>query len=1227
MKQLSKITFINSAHIRFGAVELDGNVHFTGTQGVGKSTLLRAILFFYNADKQHLGIRLQGQRPFDDFYLPNPNSYIIYEVSREGERPFSVIVFKLRNRAVFRFVDAPFDHRWLIDEQGMVTSDQLLVRQRIQKQGISLSNIVERYEQYRDIIYGNRNATGRDLLKYSIMQSTQYKNLPRIIQNVFLNERVDADFIKDTIIRSMSGEEEASMDLRFFRSKLAEFDAEYADIRQWSKKGRSGELETLKRANLLIEVSHTIRAKNEKLYERCGNLNYAIADAERTIPLLHESINKLISETKALADKLAAMDEQYHKQNNLLVGKISNLDQSISKSRAKKREYQQLGIEGMLKLDSQEPSFLKQKEQTEKEIMAFERNYQSIAEKYKTLIERLQIDCRQFAQEQDGIVNKLTTDFNLQQALRLKELEQAKEAIDREFKSVFDTIEAEAASATEAMHQVDLEMAATRQSEPLKKEIDDCRTEIQKLESSLAEIKAENHRRDNLMETLRKECEIEVLKLNGSYYAEENSIATLIKDLDRRITGEQELLDRSKGSLCEWLDENVEGWKENIGKVVDEKTVLYHTALSPRLTPSSDTSLFGVDIDLEEIDKEVRTPKEIAQNRDLLLQEKKEAIKNRFDLNAKKEQEQRGIEQRYSNRIKTLRSDKILDEQRFTILSQQASRAKLQLDDLVEKQKAEVESRIEKLGQEKERLLLKAEACKEQKAKSEDDKQKRVKLLMQKHRAALREAERTLNEAKLEAESKKREYATDIAEKTHALERQRDDNMKAEGADVAVLNGLKLRLADIGQTLQTITKNRETIVRYRYDEAELFAHESEFVMEKKRFEAELSALEGKYREKGQKTRAAKAEKEQTLAAKRQRLGDMEQGLAKAKEYAACDTCPDFIKEVREMRTTDSCPEIVDDIARTVSEVYQAEGKLKEATNDFKRYFSERNTFKFPTAFDTTSDYMAYAESVDDFVANNKIRDFEKWTSKAYVDILSRVWRDFGDLMANEPEIIKVVKDINYDFTQKTFAGVIRGIELRLERSKQPLITQLQTIRDFWAEHPFDVGEANLFSSADNRDTNRQAIECLKHLTLELNRAADKDRLLLSDTFTLKFKIEENDNSTGWIDNIKMVGSDGTDILVKAIINILLINVFKQRATKRAAGDFRIHCMMDEIGKLADENIQGILDFANRRNIFVVNSSPKAHRPLSYRHLYVLSKDKGTNTIIQPILTTKQASLQ
>ena len=60
MRNLNRIIFINSANIPYADdIYLDGNVHFIGTQGVGKSTVLRAILFFYNADTQKLGIPVE----------------------------------------------------------------------------------------------------------------------------------------------------------------------------------------------------------------------------------------------------------------------------------------------------------------------------------------------------------------------------------------------------------------------------------------------------------------------------------------------------------------------------------------------------------------------------------------------------------------------------------------------------------------------------------------------------------------------------------------------------------------------------------------------------------------------------------------------------------------------------------------------------------------------------------------------------------------------------------------------------------------------------------------------------------------------------------------------------------------------------------------------------------------------------------------------------------------
>ena len=102
MRYLNRIIFINSAAIRYSEIQLDGNIHFIGTQGVGKSTILRAILFFYNADAQRLGIPVE-KKSYQEYYFPYADSYIIYEVMRE-DGCFTVFSYKTMNRICYRFI-------------------------------------------------------------------------------------------------------------------------------------------------------------------------------------------------------------------------------------------------------------------------------------------------------------------------------------------------------------------------------------------------------------------------------------------------------------------------------------------------------------------------------------------------------------------------------------------------------------------------------------------------------------------------------------------------------------------------------------------------------------------------------------------------------------------------------------------------------------------------------------------------------------------------------------------------------------------------------------------------------------------------------------------------------------------------------------------------------------------------------------------------------------------
>ena len=161
MRYLNKIIFINSAHVQYAEIKLDGNVHLIGTQGVGKSTLLRAILFFYYVDKSKLGIKTQaGQKGYDEFYLPYQNSYIIYEVCRETGR-FFVMTFLSHGRTAFRIVDCAYNKQFFVDEDRSARHEWGRISELIGSR-VFKSNIIRGYEEFRDIISGNTQQVAKE---------------------------------------------------------------------------------------------------------------------------------------------------------------------------------------------------------------------------------------------------------------------------------------------------------------------------------------------------------------------------------------------------------------------------------------------------------------------------------------------------------------------------------------------------------------------------------------------------------------------------------------------------------------------------------------------------------------------------------------------------------------------------------------------------------------------------------------------------------------------------------------------------------------------------------------------------------------------------------------------------------------------------------------------------------------------------------------------------------
>lgn len=384
MRYLNKIVFINSANIRYAEINLDGNVHFIGTQGVGKSTILRAILFFYNANKQKLGIRIAAnQKPFDEFYLGHPDSYIIYEVTRENGR-FFIMAFLSQGRAAFRFVDCPYDKRFFIDDNGNVGYEWGKLSQTIGTR-VFKSNIIRTREEYLNILYGNSQAVSRELRRFSIMESAKYQNVPRTIQNIFLNQSLESQVIKDIIIDSMDFTATGVIDLNRIRDEVKDFRMQYDDISKWFHKEKDGSVKVRKEADRVLSSYADYEACRKMIAELTGQTVFALERNRKELP----EVDSKISETQLLLAKkqrdAAEESNKYNKQRDKLNQQLGMLKKVLDDTTAKRKHYEDIGIGNIIeKMDHEGELNIRRQSLVEQMTRLTDKN-KDVKAKYDTL--------------------------------------------------------------------------------------------------------------------------------------------------------------------------------------------------------------------------------------------------------------------------------------------------------------------------------------------------------------------------------------------------------------------------------------------------------------------------------------------------------------------------------------------------------------------------------------------------------------------------------------------------------------------------------------------------------------------------------------------------------------------------------------------------------------------------------------------------------------------------
>ncbi len=1213
MKYLNKIIFINSANIPYAEISVDGNVHFTGTQGVGKSTVLRALLFFYNADKHRLGIQ-QAQKSFDEFYFRQSNSYILYEVMRDNGA-YTILVSRYQGRASWRFIDAPYQRDWLVDEDKQVLSDWVKIRERIDK-NVSVSARIDSGVMFKDIIFGNTH--DHKYTRYALVQSAHYQNIPRSIQNVFLNTKLDADFVKNTIIQSMA-DEDLPIDLQTYRRLVTDFEREYDEIDCWFRQTRDGNYPVRQQALKIAEQGRRIVALDQQLLDVWRMLNHAVAESEEKIPLLESEATELKTDIDKERTREKELTAEYEKEKDALNQELGGKKSKLKEIVQARKEFEALGIEEKLALAAREESI--KQETADKQMLLDDllKTHASIEEKYNIARGKLENARQSFENAQKEAYYQKQE--SLQKERKLLEDERTKNR--NSLMDAFNNWRHESDERLELLqkeqNRADNAVKDLRLWHPKADEVTQIKEQLQKLEVTEKENAARQTAVKSQIAQITTEYEMKEAELKQVSQREQERLETNRSQYREQITKIEELLSNLDGSLYQWLTENAEGWEETIGKVVDEERILYAGGLEPQLVKAASDGLFGVKLNLDNIDAVHRTPDDYRTEKKHLEEQLQQTNRELTQLPVTLQEDISKLGKKYAVQLNPLR-------QQATLLKVEEEQIPVKRQDLQNQQhKLEMEEQ-DLIAQEKEmrerafnEALLKVQAEKEVREAKEAKNKKELKDLDTAFNKTSKALDEELHAFKVlqdkEATTRNQEFDAQMSQ----LDEQQKAELAGKGVDVTLLDQYRKALDALKELSKQIEAERPTVIRYRDAEQNLFAKEPVIKKSIKDIEQQLAMMRQRYEDKRTRIEKKRQELEERQKSILKDLTHRREGLNQyhqmvENEHLVPDT---FLSDDKLIVGHQDCQQLISQLRGIVNQKRETIEKLKDTVINFNRNFKPQNAFHFNTMPVTDNDYLQIAVDLQDFMDNNKIEEFRRRTSEHYKDILGRISTEIGALMKRRSDVDSVILDINRDFVEKNFAGVIKSIELRANESSDRLTQLLMSIHDYTVENALSIGELNLFSS-DNRDeVNRKVVDYLKSLSHQLQDEQSRPTVSLGDAFRLQFRVKENDNDTNWVERINNVGSDGTDILVKAMVNIMLINVFKKKA-ERKNGNFIVHCMMDEIGRLHPNNIKGILQFANSRNIYLINSSPTSYNPYDYKYTYLLSKH-GVKTRVDKLL--------
>ena len=1192
---LKKIYLFKSADYQFAEIDISDNTLLLGESGVGKTTLMRAILFFYTMDSSStlLNINTESKKSFTQWYFQEPNSHVVYEYQKENQRYLFIV--SNSGKLHYRFVEMSQDN---VDVRGLFLDGNEPVTLEKLTENIERASLVSYHTTQKEKYiraFHKKDIEGKRIKQETPVDFTLFesmairKEFAKTLSNIFSTSKVSADSVKKTIV-SLLEEVAVPINLKKIAMSLVEYVTFREEIRKFEKKVSI--VEELKR------IREEYFADKKNFMQSANRLYEVKQQGDKILLKLEQGLQRAKDDRELIEEEYKPKIKELESKVEDLAEKIIEKKVNIKKLEDKEKEYQKRDIDRLVLEHKQEKVYINNLDKTKRRYEVLTSNSKRLNEEYENILNRLTLN------KQETLLD-LKEEFNLEKEridLEIRELSNKKNSlIEEEIAPLVkerDGFKKELSSKIDKLNEIKIQQAKVENFPYNQGAIEKYTRELEKFNSVKIEIESKIRELEFNIERVDEKIAKMPQKLTEQKERHNKRVQEQREKLLDKKAKIEERLDFDKDNLYGYINRNSVKSQERLLTFLKDE-VLFSQKLSMVEEVSNSESIFGLKVEfeesafefeysIEELQKELKSLKNSIKEINRVSHDELVAIENsQREENSKLERERTKYYKDLEEKRKELASYEEYIVKSSHSLEEAKREAKYQRKEeqkslnikaiAYEEEISSLNSKIESLTQE---IAQKQNSIEEQTKSSIEQLRDKLKKLSVKNKEQSKEVEEHYKREKEQIEEERRERLEKQGvnkEQLLKLENQKKEYKQKLKSIEENYGYVSVYLSEYHKEIEKLPSLREELQKER-ERSERLANglnrlRYEFSKELQTIDNIVKDIENK---KGKldsflELYSEKIEKNSSLYIRVK--GALNLNYKSNIDEDDYDGLENIVKSIVEInRSIDSHSDAI------INKVQRVTGGLKR-DNIFKLSIID----DFLQESGNVEEYLKVAKEFIEYVDNNKLSYLKETSSKKFSHELNSIKKYimlFENALMDVEELVnrldKMVKKAVESFR------VIDAIRIQKELSNNEILEKLKSVTSFYEENSEEL-LTGLFNDEKQSQVQEKLGSKIEELAKLLNTS--KEFLSLEDNFVLTFSVTEKGNKLKPAQSLNDIGSNGTSTLVKSIINISLLQMVNTKS------QLLNHCILDEIGTISPSYFRELKEYANKSGFLFVNGMP------------------------------------